>query len=40
MMLPGVDYHPGFQPIAYFVKETGECGERELNRSEREAERF
>jgi hypothetical protein len=27
----GVDYHPSFQQIAFFVKETGECGERQLN---------
>ena len=27
MMLIGVDYHPSFQQIAFFVEETGECGE-------------
>ena len=31
MMLTGVDYHPSFQQIAFFVEETGECGERRLN---------
>ncbi len=31
MMIIGVDYHPGFQAIAFFVEETGECGEQELN---------
>ena len=30
MMLIGVDYHPCFQTIAFFVEETGECGEQEL----------
>ena len=40
MMLLGVDYHPSFQQIAFFVEETGECGERQLNHSEGEAERF
>ena len=30
MMLIGVDYHPSFQTIAFFVEETGECGEQEL----------
>jgi hypothetical protein len=29
MMLIGVDYHPSFQRIAFFIEETGECGERE-----------
>jgi hypothetical protein len=28
MMLIGVDYHPSFQQIAFFVEETGECSER------------
>jgi hypothetical protein len=27
MMLIGVDYHPSFQTIAFFVEETGECSE-------------
>ena len=31
MLLIGVDYHPSFQAIAFFVEETGECGEQELN---------
>jgi hypothetical protein len=30
MMLIGVDYHPSFQQIAFFVEETGEYGEPEL----------
>ncbi len=34
MMIIGVDYHPSFQAIAFFVEETGECGERELNHSD------
>jgi transposase len=40
MMLIGVDYHPSFQTIAFFIEETGECGEQELNHSDGEAERF
>ncbi len=39
-MIIGVDYHPSFQQIAFFVEETGECGELQLNHSEGEAERF
>src|SRR5260370_41970134 len=39
-MLIGVDYHPGFQQIAFFEEETGECGEQELNHSEGQAEEF
>ena len=39
-MLIGVDYHPSFQQIAFFEDETGECGERQLNHSDGEAERF
>ena len=39
-MLIGVDYHPSFQQIAFFEEETGECGERQLNHSDGEAERF
>ena len=39
-MLLGVDYHPSFQQIAFIDEETGECGERQLNHSEGEAERF
>ena len=40
MMIIGVDYHPSFQQIAFLDQETGECGERELNHSDGEAERF
>ena len=40
MMIIGVDYHPSFQAIAFFVEETGECGEQELNHSDGQAERF
>src|SRR5215813_2951757 len=40
MMLIGVDYHPSFQTIAFFVEETGECGELELNHSDGQAEKF
>jgi transposase len=40
MMIIGVDYHPSFQQIAFCIQETGECGERQLNHSEGEAERF
>jgi transposase len=40
MMLIGVDYHPSFQTIAFFVEETGECGEQELNHSDGQAEKF
>ena len=40
MLIIGVDYHPSFQQIAFFMEETGECGERQLNHSEGEAERF
>jgi hypothetical protein len=39
-MIIGVDYHPSFQQIAFFVEETGECGERQLKHSDGEAERF
>ena len=39
-MLIGVDYHPSFQTIAFFVEETGEYDERRLNHSDGEAERF
>ena len=35
MMIIGVDYHPSFQAIAFFVEETAECGEQELNHSDR-----
>jgi transposase len=40
MLIIGVDYHPSFQQIAFFDQETGECGERRLNHSDGEAERF
>ncbi len=40
MMIIGVDYHPSFQAIAFFVEETGECGEQELNHSDGQAEKF
>ena len=39
MLLIGVDYHPSFQTIAFFVEETGEYGEQELNHSEGQAEK-
>jgi len=38
MMIIGVDYHPGFQQIAFLFEETGECGGRRLNHSDGEAE--
>jgi transposase len=40
MVLIGVDYHPSFQTIAFFVEATGECGEQELNHSDGQAEKF
>jgi len=36
----GVDYQPSFQQIAFFEEETGECGERQLNHSDGQAERY
>src|SRR6267378_6895159 len=39
MLIIGGDYHPGFQQIAFVDTETGECGERRLERRE-EAEKF
>jgi IS30 family transposase len=39
-MIMGVDYHPSFQQIAFFVEESGECGERRLNHDDGEAEKF
>jgi hypothetical protein len=39
MMLIGVDYHPSFQTMAFFMEESGECGEQELN-SDGQAEKF
>jgi transposase len=40
MLIIGVDYHPSDQYIAFADTETGECGERRLNHSDREAEKF
>src|SRR6266852_3021496 len=40
MIIIGVDYHPSFQQIAFMDQKTGECGERQLNHSDGEAERF
>jgi transposase len=40
MVLIGVDYHPSFQTIAYFVEEIGEYDEQELNHSDGQAEQF
>ena len=40
MYIIGVDYHPSFQQIAFLDQETGECGERRLNHSDGEAEKF
>jgi hypothetical protein len=40
IIIIGVDYHPSFQQIAFMDQETGECGEREWNHSDGEAERF
>ncbi len=40
MIILGVDYHPSDQHIAFVDTETGECGERRLNHSDGEAERF
>jgi hypothetical protein len=40
MIIIGVDYHPSFQQIAFLGQETGECGERRLNHSDGEAEKF
>jgi transposase len=39
-LIIGVDYHPSFQQIAFLDQETGECGERRLNHSDGETERF
>ena len=38
MMLIGLDYHPSFQTIAFFIEETGEYDEQELNHSDGRAE--
>ena len=40
MLLIGVDYHPSFQQIAVSEAETGERGQRQLNYTDGEAERF
>jgi transposase len=40
MIIIGADYHPSFQEIAFLDQDTGECGERRLNHSDREAENF
>ena len=40
MYIIGVDYHPSFQQIAFLDQETGECGERRLNHSDGETEKF
>src|SRR5277367_6958878 len=40
MLIIGVDYHPSFQQIAFLDQETGECGDRRLNHSDGEAEKF
>jgi transposase len=40
MIIIGVDYHPSDQYIAFVDTETGECGERRLNHSDGEAEKF
>jgi hypothetical protein len=40
MIIIGVDFHPSFQQIAFMDQETEECGDRRLNHSDGEAERF
>jgi len=40
MLMIGVDYHPSVQQIAFTDAETGEVGERRLNHSDGEAEKF
>ena len=40
MIIVGVDYHPSVQQVAFLDTETGEIGERRLNHSDGEAERF
>jgi len=40
MIIIGVDYHPSFQQIAFMDEKTGEYGERQLNHSNGEAEKF
>jgi len=40
MVIIGVDYHPSDQYVAFADVETGECGERRLNHSDGETEKF
>jgi transposase len=40
VLIIGLDYHPSVQQIAFVDKETGECGELQLNHSSGEAEKF
>ena len=40
MWIIGVAYHPSVQQIAFVNTDTGECGERRLNHSHGEAEKF
>ena len=40
MLIIGADDHPSFQQIAFLDQETGESGERRLNHSDGEAEKF
>jgi hypothetical protein len=40
MLIIGVDYPPSDQYIAFIDTKTGECGERRLNHSDGEAEKF
>jgi hypothetical protein len=39
MIIIGCDYHPGFQPMAFVDRDTGELQERRLQQRE-EAEKF
>ena len=39
-MMIGVDYHPSFQQVAFLIEETGEYGDRRLNHSDGDAEKF
>ena len=40
MLIIGVDYHPSFQQMAFLDQETGEYGERQMNHSDGEAEKY
>lgn len=40
MLIIGLDYHPSVQQIAFLDLESGEFGERQLNRNEGEVEEF